>query len=120
MIAALDPNKELYYVGLSYAWMPTSDALVATGTVVNCDINSPAMGQAIAGPQMSILKLDGMEGLIIPGMFYSPSVDRTGTLIASTHVQSLGDTTPMVEVYSAETGQLAITLGPGNFPQLQP
>ncbi len=120
LIAALDPNKELYYVGLSYAWMPTSDALVATGTVVDCDMNSPSMGQAVAGPQMSILKLDGTEGLIIPGMFYSPSVDRTGTWIAAVHVKSLGDTNPMVEVYSAETGQLAITIGPGNFPKLQP
>ncbi len=120
LVAALDPNKELYYVGLSYAWMPTSDALVATGTVVDCDMNSPSMGQAVAGPQMSILKLDGTEGLIIPGMFYSPSVDRTGTWIAAVHVKSLGDTNPMVEVYSAETGQLAITIGPGNFPKLQP
>jgi hypothetical protein len=100
--------------------MPTSDALIATGIVVDCDANSPTMGQAIAGPQMSIITLDGREGLIIPGMFYSPSVDRTGALIAAAHYQSVQDTNPMVEIYSAQSGQLLVTIGAGSNPRFQP
>ncbi len=117
---ALDPSKELYYVGLSYAWAPTSDALVATGTVVDCNLNSPTMGQSVAGPQMSILKLDATEGIIIPGMFWSPSIDRTGSLIAAAHYLNLGDTNPMIEIYSAQSGQLVTKIGPGSNPQFQP
>ena len=118
--AALDPTKELYYVWLNYAWMPTSDAIVATGMVADCDQNSPNMGKAVAGPQMSVLKLDGSEGLIIPGMFSDLSVDRTGKLIAAVRLNDLQDTHPMVTVYSAQTGQLMLLIGPGNNPQLQP
>ncbi len=120
LASALDPSKERYYVWLSYGWAPMSDALIATGMVVDCDMNSPALGQAIAGPQMSLLALDGTERLIIPGMFYSPSMDRTGTLIAAAHYQNLGDTNPIVEIYSAQSGQLVTTVGPGNMPQFQP
>jgi dipeptidyl aminopeptidase/acylaminoacyl peptidase len=117
---ALDPNKELYHVWLSYGWSRPGDALVATGMVVNCDVNSPSMGQAVAGPQMSILHIDGSEGVVIPGMFYSPGMDRTGRLIAATHYRDLQDTSPTVELYSAQTGQLVLSVGPGNTPQLQP
>ena len=118
--AAIDPAGEHYHVGLAYAWSRASDALVATGTVVDCDFNSATMGQVVAGPQISILRIDGSEGLVIPGMFYSPSMDRTGTLIAVAHYQGPQDLDPMLEIYSAQTGQLVLPLGPGNTPQLQP
>ena len=119
--SAIDPNKEHYHLPLSYAWTDTSAALIATGTVVDCDINSPTNGQVLAGPQMSVLGLDGSEGLIIPGFFYGISIDRTGTMIAATHFQNgFQDLNPIMEVYSAQTGQLILTIGPGNDPQFQP
>ncbi len=118
--AALDPNKEIYYVGFSYAWMPSGDALLGTGTVMDCDQNSPNMGKPIAGPQMSILRLDGTESAIIPGLFWSPSVDRTGTMLTGAHYKELGDQNPVVEIYSAQTGQLIVLVGPGSNPQFQP
>ncbi len=117
---ASDPSKEHYYEGFSFAWMPTSDAIIATGAVADCDPNSPTMGQAIAGRQMSVLRLDGTEGLIIPGMFYNLSVDRTGALIAAAVVQDDQTGSQLVEVFLAQTGQLMMTVGPGSVPQLQP
>ena len=118
--AAIDPSKEYYHVGLSYAWSPANDALVIFGNVVDCDFNSPTVGQSIAGPQMSILGLDGSERLIIPGTFFGISMDRTGTLIAAARYQSYQDLNPILEIYSAQTGQLALALGPGRNPQFQP
>jgi dipeptidyl aminopeptidase/acylaminoacyl peptidase len=120
LMTSVDPPKERYHVGLSYAWSRASDALVATGTVIDCKFDSPTMGQVVAGPQLSILRLDGSEGTVFPGMFYSPSVDRSGTLIAAAHYIELGDSNPNVEIYSAQTGQLVLTLGPGHSPQFQP
>ena len=119
--AAIDPNQEHYHVGLSYAWSPASDGIVALGNVVDCNLNSPNPGQVIAGPQMSTIGLDGSEGLVIPGFFYGISMDRAGTLIAaSRHEDGFQDLTPIVEIYSAQTGQLVLSLGPGSNPQFQP
>ena len=120
LAAAIDADNERYYTGLSYAWSPASEALLITGSVVDCRLDSPTMGQIVAGPQMSILHLDGSEGPIIPGTFYSLSVDRSGALIAAAHYKNIQDLTPIVEIYSAQTGQLLLPLGPGNSPQLQP
>lgn len=118
----IDPGKEYYHVGLSYAWSPAGDALVASGTVVDCDLNSPNAGQSIAGPQISILGLPegGSERIVIPGTFYGLSMDRTGTLIAAAHYKDYKDLNPMIELYSAQTGQLVLPLGPGSNPQFQP
>jgi hypothetical protein len=117
----IDPNQEHYHVGLSYDWLPTADALVARGQVLDCNLSGPNPGQAIAGPQMSILGLDGSERTIIPGFFWDLSVDRTGTLIAATRFDNgFEDLNPDVEIYSAETGQLVLSLGPGNTPSFQP
>lgn len=119
--AAIDPNQEHYYVGFSYAWSPASDGIVALGNVVDCNLNSPRPGQVVAGPQMSTIGLDGSEGLIIPGFFYGMSMDRAGTLIAAArHEDGFQDLTPIVEIYSAQTGQLVLPLGPGSNPQFQP
>lgn len=119
--SAIDTNQERYHVGLSYAWTPSSDAIIALGNVVDCNLSSPTQGQVIAGPQMSIIRLDGSEGLIIPGFFYGMSMDRTGTLIAAAHFQNgFQDLNPIVEIYSAQTGQLVLPLGPGSNPQFQP
>ena len=121
MQAAVDPNQEQYHVGLSYAWTPASDAIVALGNVVDCNPNSPTPGQIIAGPQMSILGLDGSERTIIPGFFYEISVDPSGSLIAAAHYQDgFQDMNPDVEIYSAESGLLVLSLGPGSNPQFQP
>ena len=119
--SAIDASKEHYHVGLSYDWSATSDALIALGNVLDCDIKSPTNGQVLAGPQMSVIGLDGSEGLIIPGFFYGISVDRTGTMIAAAHFQNgFQDLNPVVEIYSAQDGQLVLSLGPGNDPKFQP
>jgi WD40 repeat protein len=117
---AIDPSKEYYHVGLSYAWSISGDALVTFGNVVDCNFNSPTMGQSVAGPQMSILGLDGSERLVIPGMFYGMSMDRTGTWIAASHYTDNQDLNPIVEIYSTQAGQLVLTLGPGRNPQFRP
>ena len=119
--SAIDLNQEHYHVGLSYAWSPASDGIVALGNVVDCNLNSPTPGQVIAGPQMSTIGLDGSEGLIIPGFFYGISMDRTGTLIAAAHfLEGFQDLNPNIEIYSAQTGQPVLSLGPGSNPQFQP
>jgi WD40 repeat protein len=118
-----NPNQEYYHVGLSYAWLPTSDALVALGNVVDCTPDSATMGQVVAGPQMSILGLPEGRGewTIIPGFFYGISVDRSGGLIAAAHYQDgFQDMNPNIELYSASSGQLVLSLGPGSTPQFQP
>jgi hypothetical protein len=119
--SAIDTNQEHYYEGLSYAWVSTSDAIVALGNVVDCNINSPNPGTSIAGPQMSIIGLDGSERTIVPGFFYGISMDRSGTLITGAHHQNgFQDPNPIVELYSAQTGQLILSLGAGSNPQFQP
>jgi hypothetical protein len=70
---------------------------------------------------MSRIGLDGSESLIIPGFFYGMSMDRTGTLIAAAHfLEGFADLNPNVEIYSAQDGQLVLSLGPGSNPQFQP
>jgi hypothetical protein len=119
--AAIDPAQEHYHVGLSYGWMPSGDAIATLGNVVDCKLDSPTAGQVIAGPQMSIVGLDGSERAIIPGFFYGISADRSGSLIAAAHFQDgFQDTDPNVEIYSAQDGQLLLTLGPGSEPRFQP
>lgn len=118
---AMDPGQEHYHMGFSYDWLPSSDAIVALGMVVDCNLNSPNTGQMIAGPQMSIIGLDGSERTIIPGFFWNISVDRSGTWIAaSNHQEGLQDLNPNVEIYSTQTGQRVLSLGPGSYPQFQP
>jgi WD40 repeat protein len=119
--SAIDPSNERYNSGLSYDWTSTSDGLIALGNVLDCAANSPTSGQIIAGPQMSILGLDGSERTIIPGFFYGISMDRTGNFIAAAHFENgFQDLNPNVEIYSTQTGQLVLPLGPGNNPQFQP
>ena len=119
--ATIDPSQEHYHVGLSYAWSPDSASIVALGNVVDCNLNSPTPGQVIAGPQMSIIGLDGSEGLIIPGFFYGISRDRTGAMIAAAHfLEGFADLNPNIEIYSVQDGQPVLTLGPGSNPQFQP
>jgi WD40 repeat protein len=119
--SSIDISNERYNSGLSYAWTSTSDGIMALGNVIDCAANSPTSGQIIAGPQMSILGLDGSERTIIPGFFYGISMDRTGNFIAAAHFQNgFQDLNPNVEIYSAQTGQLVLTLGPGGNPQFQP
>jgi hypothetical protein len=121
--SAIDPKQEHYHVGLSYAWSPASSALLALGNVLDCNLNSPNVGQSIAGPQISIIGLPEGESerTIIPGFFYGLSMDRTGALIAAAHYEDgIQDVDPTVEIYSAETSQLLFPLGAGSNPQFQP
>ena len=119
--SAMNNSQERYHVGLSYAWSPASDAIVALGNVIDCGLNSPTSGQVIAGPQMSILGLDASERTIIPGFFFGISMDRTGSLIAAARfLEGFQDLNPNVEIYSAQTGQLVLPLGPGSTPRFQP
>jgi hypothetical protein len=118
--SVIDPGKDYYHVGLSYAWNSASDGLIASGNVVDCNLNSPTVGQSVAGPQMSILGLDGSERLIIPGTFFGISTDRTGSWIAAAHYKDYQDLNPIIEIYSTQTGQVALTLGAGRNPQFQP
>lgn len=118
--SVIDPDKHIFHVGLSYGWSPNSDAIVIFGAVVNCDPYSADMGKIVAGPQMSILGMDGSERLVIPGFFMNLSMDRNGTMIAAAHYEDYQDTQPEVELYSAQTGQLMLSLGSGNDPVLQP
>jgi Tol biopolymer transport system component len=118
---AIDNNQERYHVGLSYAWSPAGDAIVALGNVIDCSLNSPTTGQVIAGPQMSVIGLDGSERAIIPGFYYGLSMDRTSTLIAAARfLEGFQDLNPNVEIYSAQDGGLVLPLGPGSNPQFQP
>jgi hypothetical protein len=118
---AIDPTQEHYQVGLSYAWAPASDGIVALGNVVDCNLNSSNPGMPIAGPQMSVIGLDGSEHTLIPGFFYGLSMDRTGTEIAAAHHQNgFQDPNPVIEIYSAQNGQLLLSVGNGSNPQFQP
>ena len=119
--SAADQSKERYFTGLSYAWTPASNGIVALGNVMDCNLDSPTTGQVIAGPQMSTIGLDGSEKTIIPGFFYGISVDRSGNFIAAAHHQNgFQDVNPMIEIYSAQNGQLVLPLGPGTNPEFQP
>ena len=119
--ASIDPSNERYNSGLSFDWTAGSDGIVALGNVVDCAPSSPTSGQIVAGPQMSIIGLDGSERSIIPGFFYGISTDRTGNLIAAAHFNGgFQDLNPIVEIYSAQTGQLVLAIGPGGNPELQP
>jgi hypothetical protein len=113
-------GPERYFVGLAYDWLQSSDGLIASGIVVDCNMNGPNMGQVVGGPQMSVLRLDGSEGIVIPGMFYSQSTDRTGTLVAAAHYKDIQDLSPAIEIYSLQTGQLVLSLGSGSYPRFQP
>ncbi|HEX2997599.1 MAG TPA: hypothetical protein VHP14_22440, partial [Anaerolineales bacterium] len=61
------------------------------------------------------------ESTIIPGFFYGISMDRGGTMITAARFEDgFQDPEPTVEIYSAQTGQLILSLGPGSNPQFQP
>jgi WD40 repeat protein len=118
---SIDPAQERHHLALNYAWTPDGSAIVAHGNVVDCNLAGPNPGQSIAGPQISILGLDGSERTIIPGFFYEVSMDRTGAMIATSHFQNgFQDPNPTVDLYSAQTGQPILSLGPGSNPQFQP
>jgi WD40 repeat protein len=119
--ASIDPSNERYNSGLSFDWTAGSDGIVALGNVVDCAPSSPTSGQIVAGPQTSIIGLDGSERSIIPGYFFGISTDRTGNLIAAAHFNGgFQDLNPNVEIYSAQTGQVVLTVGPGLNPEFQP
>ncbi len=120
--AITDPSAQ-YHLGASYAWMPDSSALAVFGTIISGDFGSANPCQTLAGPQISIVGLDGSERTIIPGFFYGISVDRSGKLIASARQPGAFPPQPgeaSVEIYSAQTGQLVLSLGPGEHPEFQP
>lgn len=71
----------------------------------------------LAGPQLSIVGLDGAERLTLPGSFDSPSFDFTGQMLAAALMDKEGK--PRVQIY-ALTGDLVLDLGEGALPQFQP
>lgn len=120
LAAALAPPNEYYHQGFSYAWSPAGDALAVTGLVRDCTFGAATEGQVLAGPQLSVLGLDGVERLIIPGEFSYVSYDRTGQFIAAARTTDPATYATSVHLYSTQTGQLVLDLGPGSNPQFQP
>ncbi|MGQ0600448.1 MAG: TolB family protein, partial [Anaerolineales bacterium] len=85
---AEEPGQERYYLTSDYAWLPDSNGVLISAQVRDCGLGAAEPGQAIAGPQLTVVKLDGMEGLTIPGQFASLSADRAGQLVAATRYES--------------------------------
>jgi len=104
----------------SYAWSRASDSLAVSASVQNCDVTSPEFGKTIAGPQLSVLGLNGNESLIVPGLFFGPNFDCSGAFLAATHYQNAQDMSPTIEIYAVQTGQMILRLGPGMSPAFQP
>ena len=111
-LAALGgPDQKMYFFGDSIVWTPESDGLLLNGYVRDCGKLTGIVG----GPQISHLTLDGQEHEILPGVYGSLSLDRTGTLLgvvkagAVPHVQILG-----------RDGHLVLDLGEGEWAALRP
>ena len=114
-------NPALVALPGGYAWSPASEsAAVSSGGVLNCDMARSDFGQIVAGPQLSVIGLDGIERLVIPGLFYGFDYDCTGTLLAVSHYQNNQDINPNIEIYSSQNGQWIAGLGPGMSPSFQP
>jgi hypothetical protein len=47
-------------------------------------------------------------------------MNRGGNMIAAAHYLDPQDMNPTVEIYSAQNGQLVLSLGPGREPHFQP
>ena len=109
-------NPSLVILRGSYAWSPASESLaISSGGIINCDT-----GERMAGQQLSVIGLDGNERLVFPGQFGSPSYDCSGAFLAVTHSQNLQDMNPNIEIYSVQTRQMILSLGPGMSPSFQP
>jgi WD40 repeat protein len=114
--ALLESQKEIYYLPFGYAWSPAGDALAASSVVVDCT----AFAGTRLGAQISILGLDGSEGLVIPGEFWSLSYDRSGQYLAAARTNVDDPVRAAVQLFSTQTGGLVLDLGEGAFPQFQP
>ena len=121
LAASVAGNSALVVLPGGYAWSPASEsAAVSSSGVMNCDMVSTDFGKIVAGPQLAVIGLDGVERLVIPGLFYGFSYDCTGTLIAASHFQNNQDMNPNIEIYSAQNGQMMLNLGAGMSPSFQP
>jgi dipeptidyl aminopeptidase/acylaminoacyl peptidase len=116
---AEQPEQERYYVTNDYAWLPDSSGVLISAQVRDCSLGAAEPGAAVAGPQLTVVKLDGAEGLTIPGQFAFLSVDRAGQMVAASRYESF-DAPGRVHVYSLTDGKLLLDLGEGMWPQLQP
>jgi hypothetical protein len=115
LAAAANPGAEIYFLGFSMAWTPGSDGLLQSGQVRTCANFS---GDLVAGPQLSIVNLSGAESAILPGEFDSLSFDRSATrigVVARPDFAAPGE----VRLYDL-SGNLALTVGPGEGAALQP
>lgn len=119
--AVADPQTD-FIMGMSYAWSPDGSALAATGLVMRVDMMAAEPCRLLAGPQLSLVGLDGSEQAVIPGQFYDISLNRDGQWIAAArHAFPPGlEDQPVVEIYSAESGELVLSLGAGERPAFQP
>lgn len=114
----LDPARDIVWRGFSFAWTPRSDALAMVGGVWDCSaFVSGGEPRYLAGPQLSIVGLDGVERLAIPGDFYWPTFDHTGQMLAAARLEQGGKS--QVQIY-ALNGNLNLDLGEGTLPQFQP
>ena len=113
------PEQERYYVTMDYAWLPDSSGVVISAQVRDCSLGAAEPGTPIAGPQLTVVKLDGAEGLTIPGLFAAPSVDRAGQFLAAARYDSF-DAPGRIQLLSLTDGRVLLELGEGLLPQLQP
>jgi hypothetical protein len=115
----IDPTIDIGLRGPSLDWSPAGDALAITGGAWDCStILSGGEPAFVAGPQLSIVGLDGTEQLVIPGFFWRPSFDRTGAMVAA----ELGSDTSAsrIEVHSTSDGSLLLDVGEGSEAVFQP
>ncbi len=115
LAARADDAAEIYFLGLDLAWTPASDGLLQSGLVRTC---ADFSGALVGDPQLSIVSLTGVESAVVLGQFDSLSFDRTGALFAA--VARPDNAAPgEVRLYDL-TGNVVLTISPGERAQLQP
>jgi dipeptidyl aminopeptidase/acylaminoacyl peptidase len=114
MTALLVPNKDITYIGLGFAWKPGSDGLLITSLVIDC---TDFAGTQL-GAQLSSLGFDQQESVIAAGYYSSPSLDRSGSIVAV--AQQADQTSPSEVILLATNGNLVLDIGAGQQPAFQP
>jgi hypothetical protein len=105
--------EEDYYTPWSYAWLPDSSGLLASGLVRDCT----DFAGTVLGAQMSTMTLAGGETLVASGDFAPVSINNEGTLIGANLNDGSG--TGRVQVYGP-LGDLLLEVGAGDGARIQP
>jgi len=116
---AEEAEQDRYYLTNDYAWLADSSGILISAQVRDCAPVAPEPGKSIAGPQLTVVKLDGAQGLTIAGQFAFPSVDRAGQFVAAARYESF-DAPGRIQLLSLADGRVVLDLGEGLLPQLQP